>query len=73
LARLSTAAAQKGKQIHVAEDAAQGWTDDEAESKRRADKTELLGAFFRGSDVCDVCERGGDVGRGDSRNEAANE
>src|SRR5579859_1038781 len=60
-------------QIDVAEKSADGGTDDEAQTEGGGEIAELLGAFFRRSDVGDVGEGAGNVGGGDAGNDAADE
>ena len=68
LAKLRQAAAQK-----VAEESADGRADDEAHAKGGSEVAELLCAVFGRRDVGDVGEGAGDVGGGDSGDDASDQ
>jgi len=64
---------ERKTQVDVAEIAADGRANDEAESERGADEAKRLGPFFGRCNVGDVGKGGSDVGSGDAGNEATEE
>ncbi len=64
---------ERQARIDLAEQAAQGRTQDEAEAEGRADHAEGPCPLFRRGDVGDVGVGGGIAGRGDPRHDAADE
>src|SRR5712671_189568 len=64
---------EREAEINVAEESADGRTDDESHAEGCGEIAELLGALFGRSDVGDVGEGAGNVGGGDPGNYAADE
>jgi hypothetical protein len=64
---------ERPAQVDAAEPAAEHRADDEAQAERRADQAERLRALVRRGDVGDVGIGGGEAGRGDRRDDPADE